>query len=46
MKDVRKEALWDMMFVDDIVLCREDKEKLKVSLERWRKVFEERGLSE
>ena len=40
-KDVRT---WDMMFVDDVVLCREDKEELEVSLERWRKVFEERGL--
>ena len=43
-KDMRKEAPWDMIFVDDVVLCREDKEELKVSLERWRKVFEERGL--
>ena len=43
-KDVRKEAPWHMMFTDDVVLCREDKEELKVSLERWRKVFEERGL--
>ena len=43
-KDVRKEAPWDMMLVDDLVLCREDKEELEVSLERWRKVFEERGL--
>ena len=32
------------MFVDSVVLCREDKEELEVSLERWRKVFEERGL--
>ena len=44
MKDVRKEAPWDMMFMDDVALCREDKEELEVSLERWRKVFEERGL--
>ena len=29
---------------DDIVLCREDKEELEVSLERWRKAFEGRGL--
>ena len=43
-KDVRKEAPWDMMFVDDVVLCRENKEELEVSLERWRKVFEQRGL--
>ena len=43
-KDVRKEAPWDMMFADDVVLCREDEEELEVSLERWRKVFEEKGL--
>ena len=43
-KDVRKEAPWDIMFADDVVLCREDKEELEVSLERWRKIFEERGL--
>ena len=43
-KDVRKEAPWDMMFADDIVLCREDKDELEVSLERWRKTFEKRGL--
>ena len=43
-KDVRKEAPWDMMFTDDVALYREDKEELEVYLERWRKVFEQRGL--
>ena len=43
-KDVREEAPWDMMFANDVVLCRENKEELGVSLERWRKVFEEREL--
>jgi len=43
-KDVIKEAPWDMMFADDVVLCREDKEELEVTLERWRKAFEGRGL--
>ena len=43
-KDVRKDAPWDMMFADDVVLSREDREELEASLERWRKVFEERGL--
>ena len=27
-KDVRKDAPWDMMFVDGVVLCREDTEEL------------------
>ena len=43
-KDVKKEAPWDMVLADDVVLCREDKEELQVSLERWRKAFEGRGL--
>ena len=33
------------MFVEFIVLCREDKEELKVFLEKWKKVFEDRGLT-
>ena len=43
-KGVRKDTLWDMMFADDLVLCREDREELGVALEGWRKVLEEGGL--
>ena len=43
-KDVWKDAPWDMMFADDVVLCRDDRVELEVSLERWREVLEERGL--
>ena len=43
-KDVRKDAPWDMMFLDDVVLCREDREELEASLEKRREVLEERGL--
>ena len=32
------------MFAEFIVLCRVDKEELKVFLEKYRKVFEDRGL--
>ena len=31
-KDVRKDAPWDMVFADDVVLWREDREELEVSL--------------
>ena len=32
------------MFAEFIVLCRVDKEELKVFLEKYRKVFEDRWL--
>ena len=39
----RKRAPYDMMFADRILLYRKDEEEFEVSLDRWRKVIEERG---
>ena len=42
--EVREEAPWCMMFADDIVICRENREQVEESLERWRLALERRGL--
>ncbi|XP_067121860.1 uncharacterized protein [Centruroides vittatus] len=41
---VREEAPWTMLYADDIVLCAETKEELRVKLERWLGTLEGRGL--
>ena len=41
---VRLEAPWNMMFVDDVVLCTETKEKVEELLESWRRALEDREL--
>ena len=43
-EEIRTESPWDMMFADDIVLCREDRRQLQEVLEVWRNVLEKRGL--
>ncbi|XP_046987282.1 uncharacterized protein LOC124582888 [Schistocerca americana] len=43
-KDVKKEAPWNMMFADDVVLCEQSIDKLEEKLEEWRKAVEERGM--
>ena len=37
-EDIRKDAPWDMLFADDIVLSKELKEEI------WRNALEKRGL--
>ena len=44
MEDIRKDAPWDMLFADDIVLPRQNHGKLKDDLEIWRNALERRGL--
>ena len=43
-EEIQTESPWDMMFADDIVLCREDRRQLQEVLEVWRNALEKRGL--
>ena len=43
-EDIRKDAPWDMLFADDIVLCRKNYRKLEDDLEILRNTLERRGL--
>ena len=42
--EVRQESPWNMMFVENVVICSESKEQMKRNLERWRYVLERRGM--
>ena len=44
MEDIRKDAPWDMLFADDIVLCRQNHRELEEDLEIWRNALERKGL--
>ena len=43
-EDIRKDAPWDMLFADDIVLSRQNHWELEDDLEIWQKVLKKRGL--
>ena len=43
-ENIRKDAPWDMLFADDIVLFRQNHRDLKDDLEIWRNALERRGL--
>ena len=43
-EDIRKDAPWDMLFADNIVLSRQNHRKLEDDLEMWRNELERRGL--
>ena len=42
--EIREESPWNIMFVDDIVICSESKEQVERSLERWRYALVRRGM--
>ena len=43
-EDIRKEAPWDMLFADDIVLSRQNHRELEDDLEIWRNALKKRDL--
>ena len=43
-ENIRKDAPWDMLFADDIVLSRQNQRELEEDLEIWRNALERRGL--
>ena len=43
-EDIWKDAQWDMLFADDIMLSRKNYRKLEDDLEIWRNALEKRGL--
>ena len=43
-ENIRKDAPWDILFADDIVLCRQNHRELEEDLEIWRNALEKRGL--
>ena len=40
----RREPLWTMLFVDDIVICKETRKEVEQRLECWRYTLERRGM--
>ena len=43
-EDIRKDAPWDMLFADDIVLYKQNHKELEEDPEIWKNVLERRGL--
>ena len=43
-ENIRKEAHWQMMFADDVVLCSRKKDALELELDHRREALEKRGI--
>ena len=42
-EDIRKDAPWDMLFADDIIIFRQNHRELEEDLKIWRNALERRG---
>ena len=41
---IQREAPWDMLFADDVVLCGNSSNEVQQRLENWRGAMEDRGM--
>ena len=44
-ENIRKQAPWQMMFSDDVVLCAWEKDVLELELEQWMEALEKIGIN-
>ena len=42
--EVRREPPWTMVFADNIVICKDIREKVEQRLESWKYALERRGM--
>ena len=43
-REIQRDAPWDMLFADDVVLCGQSREDLETRLETWRRAMENREI--
>ncbi|XP_063615410.1 uncharacterized protein LOC134788449 [Penaeus indicus] len=43
-QEVQREAPWDMLFADDVVVCGNRRDEIEERLELWRGAMEDRGM--
>ena len=42
--EIRREPLWTILFADNIVICKETREKVEWRLESWKYALERTGM--
>lgn len=43
-ENIQRQAPWDMLFADDVVICAETRQEVEERLEVWRRALEDRGM--
>ena len=42
--EIQRDAPWDKLFANNVILCGESREELETRLETWRRAMEDRGI--